>query len=700
MRNVAIFTSVLLLMQSSPAQQQTQNGGYTISVNTNLVVVNVDVRDKSGKPIEGLKASDFTVLEDDKPQTISVFEYQRLDWEGNAPPAHTGPETPAAIVSMMRPSTPPPAAPSAALRYRDRRLLILYFDLSSMPAQDQIRAQNAAMKFIDQQLTPADLVAVLTFSTQLRVVQEFTDDRDALQEAVHSFRTGEGADLVDLGSTGDDTTGVDNGEAFTADETEFNVFNTDRKLSALEDAVRKFGSFPEKKALIYFSSGVSKNGLENQSQLRSTTNAAVRANVAIYAVDASGLVAMAPLGNADTGSQRGTGSFSGAAQASMRSAAIDKQDTLETLAGDTGGKALLDTNDLTVGMRQAQRDIASYYVLGYYSNNLAKDGKFRRIRVRLNPSIRASVNYREGYYAGKEFKKFNDSDKERQLEDALLLGDPVTELPMAVEVDYFRMARRSYFVPVAIKLPGSALELVRKRGGSAAEFDFIGQVRDGNSKLAASVRDNITVKLSEDAAGRLTNRSLQYDTGFTLPPGDYTVKLLTRENVTGKIGTFEAKFRIPDLATETSWLHTSSVIWSSQREAMAAAVGSATKDKKLIAAHPLIEDGQKLVPSVTRVYRNDQKLYVYAEVYDATMTADHSPDVTATLSLYRQGLKQFETAPLHVRTLAPNRDGVLPVRLEMPLGSLKPGTYACQLNLIDPAAGKFAFSRAPLVLVR
>jgi VWFA-related protein len=691
--------SVTLLLQSSPAQQA-DNASFKISVNTNLVVVNVDVRDKSGKPVEGLKASDFTLLEDDKPQPISVFDYQRLDWGGSGPSAASGSvEPPAAIVSTA-PSAPAPSSATAtsagALRYRDRRLLILYFDLSSMPAADQVRAQTAALKFIDQQLSPADLVSVLTFSTQLKVIQEFTADREALRAAVGSLRVGEGTDLVDLGSTGDDTTGVDNGEAYTADETEFNVFNTDRKLSALEDAVRRFTNLPEKKALIYFSSGVSKNGLENQSQLRSTTNAAVRANVAIYTVDARGLVAAAPLGNADTGSQRGSGAYTGAANASMRASFADQQETLVTLAGDTGGKALLDTNDLTMGIQQAQRDIASYYVLGYYSNNLAKDGKFRHIKVRLNPSVRATVNYRQGYFAAKEFRNFSESDKERQLEDALLLGDPVTELPMAVEVNYFRMARRSYFVPVAIKLPGSALELVRKRGGSSAEFDFIGQVRDASGKLAASVRDGITVKLSEDAAGRLANRNLQYDAGFTLPPGAYTVKLLARENVTGRLGTFEAKFRVPDLSTETAWLHTSSVVWSNQREPLAAAVGSASKDKKLMAAHPLIEEGQKLVPSVTRVYRNDQRLYVYAEVYDTGA----SPDVIASLALYRQGLKQFETEPLHVRELAAGRDGALPVRIEMPLASLRPGTYECQLNLIDPTGGKFAFSRAPLVLVR
>ncbi len=548
MRPVAILACVTLLLESSPAQQP-ENAGFKISVNTNLVVVNVDVRDKSGKPIEGLKASDFTVLEDDKPQEISVFDYQRLDWGANAP-ASTDSASPAAIVSTT-PSAPAPAsspasaAASGAIRYRDRRLLILYFDLSSMPTADQIRAQTAALKFIDQQISPADLVAVLTFSTQLKVVQEFTSDRDLLHAAVSSLRVGEGTDLVDLGSTGDDTTGVENGEAFTADETEFNVFNTDRKLSALEDAVRKFSQPAGKEGADLL--------LERGEQERPREPVAASLdNERGGARECLHLCGGCPRPGGDgTGRQRRHRFAARFRHLFGRRPNLDARVVCGSAgdprhaAGDTGGKALLDTNDLTVGMRQAQRDIASYYVLGYYSNNPAKDGKFRRIKVRLNPSIKATVNFRQGYFGAKEFKDFNSSDKERQLEEALLLGDPVTELPLAVEVNYFRMARRSYFVPVAVKVPGSALELVRKRGGSSAEFDFIGQVRDARGGLAASVRDSITVKLSEDAAGRLANRSLQYDTGFTLPPGDYTVKLLARENVTGRIGTFEATFRIP-----------------------------------------------------------------------------------------------------------------------------------------------------------
>src|SRR5207253_7996027 len=128
----------------------------------------------------------------------------------------------------------------------------------------------------------------------------------------------------------------------------------------------KLAIYPEKKALVYFSSGISRTGVDNESQVRATVNAAIRANVAFYPVDTRGLVATPPGGDASTASRSGTGIFSGKTQQGQRDKFNTSQETLTTLAGDTGGKALLDSNDLTMGIRQAQKDINTYYILGYY----------------------------------------------------------------------------------------------------------------------------------------------------------------------------------------------------------------------------------------------------------------------------------------------------------------------------------------------
>src|SRR5262249_13206747 len=154
------------------------------------------------------------------------------------------------------------------------------------------------------------------------------------------------------------------------------------------------------------SSGIPKTGVENQSQLRATVNAAIRSNVSFYPVDATGLVAEAPSGNASVASPRGTGVFSGTHQRGRVDSRNNQQETLVTLAADTGGKALLDNNDLSLGISQAQKDINSYYIIGYYSTNGAKDGRFRRIEIKLNnKELQVKLEHRNGYYADKVFAK-------------------------------------------------------------------------------------------------------------------------------------------------------------------------------------------------------------------------------------------------------------------------------------------------------
>src|SRR3984957_12039151 len=493
----------------------------TFKTNTNLVIINVAVKDKSGKAIDDLKKDQFTLLEEGKPQEISVFEVQHLNGETLPPLEVAAPTLKTRGPVESKPGLPVEAPPvNSTLKsdqLKDRRLIAMFFDLSSMQPAEQIRARDAALKFIDTQMTASDTVEIMTLTNELRVVQDFTNDRETLLSVIQSLRVGDSSELAALAATGADSTD-DSGE-FTADDTEFNIFNTDRKLSALEDATRKLAPYPEKKALVYFSSGIGKTGVDNQSQIRATVNAAVRANVSFYPIDARGLVAMAPAGDATQASPKGTGVFTGAAQTSARSSFHDTQDTIYTLAADTGGKALLDSNDLTLGIKAVQTDISSYYVLGYYSANPAQDGKYRHVTVKIGSLPEsAKIDYRRGYYAGKVWGKMNSSDKERQLEDALTLDDPFTDLPLALEVDYFQTGRDKYFVPITVRLAGSALDLSPK---STTDLDFIGQIRDPRGKMLGGIRDEIKLKLTEQNVAQLGQRHVEYDTGVTLPPGDY-----------------------------------------------------------------------------------------------------------------------------------------------------------------------------------
>ncbi|MEQ1884436.1 MAG: VWA domain-containing protein [Bryobacteraceae bacterium] len=674
----------------------------TFTVDTKLVVVNVTVRDKSGRVVTNLKKEDFRIFEDNAPQNIASFDLQELNGE---PMASLSSSTAAQTLETRAPQNAQTAAvraPQVARdpkRYEDRRLIGLFFDLSSMGPLEQIRARDAAIQYLQTQMTQADLVSVMTFGNKFRVLADFTDDRDTLIALIRGIATGEGSDLAGLATTGADAD--DDSGTFAADDTEFNIFNTDRKLTALEDAARKLAVYPEKKALIYFSAGAEKTGIENESQLKATVNASVRANVSIYPVDARGLVASAPGGDASVASPRGTAVLTGSTQRSNRAAMESSQDTLFALAADTGGKALFDSNDLTLAMKQAQDDIRSYYTITYTPANIAEDGRYRRIRVQLvNPAYKDyKLDYRSGYYASKQFKNFSSADKERQLEEALTLGDPVSELPLALEVDYFRVAKDRYFVPISVKMPGSTLALAKKGGKQSTALDFIGQVRDANGRLVGGVRDRISINLTNADAEKLDQRPLQYDTGLTLNPGAYNLVFLAREDQTGKMGTFETRFEIPDLNANKS-LRLSSVILSSQKEAVTAAVGAADNNKKLLANHPLVQSGQKIVPSITRVFRKDQTLHVYFEVYDpGTDTENKTPNLFATVELLQGARKAFTSAPVRVNQMLTSRPGVAAFQFDVPMSRLNPGEYISQVNVVDPLGQKFAFPRNTLVVL-
>ncbi len=277
-------------------------------------------------------------------------------------------------------------------------------------------------------------------------------------------------------------------------------------------------------------------------------------------------MAEAPLGDATQGSQGNAGIYTGAAANATQINFQFSQDTLYALAGDTGGKAFLDANDLDRGITEAQRAISDYYVIGYYTSNSMRDGKFRRVKISLADNVEAKLDYRQGYYADKEFGKFNAVDKERQLEDALMLEDPITELSIAMEIDYFQLNRAEYFVPIVVKIPGRELALAKRGGAEHTLIDFVGEIKDMvGGMTVTNVRDHVNIKLSDATAAELAHRPIEYDTGFTLLPGRYMIKFLARDDETGRIGSFQTTFVIPNLNKEEKRIPISSVVLSSQR---------------------------------------------------------------------------------------------------------------------------------------
>jgi VWFA-related protein len=568
--------------------------------------------------------------------------------------------------------------------------------MTAMPPQDQLRALDAAQKFIRTQMTAIDLVAILQYAgSAVQVTTDFSADREKLLGILQTMIVGEGEGLEEGTS---DASAADTGAAFGQDDSEFNIFNTDRQLSALQTAAKMLGHLNEKKALLYFASGLILNGMDNQAQLHATINAAIRAGVNIWPIDSRGLVAAGPFGDATHGPPGGIGMYTGASALASSSNFSKSQDNLWTIAADTGGKALLDNNDLAGGIVKAQKSFASYYIIGYYPTNEALNGKFRRVKITLNNGLTASIDYSQGYYAGKVFAKFTPSDKERQLEDALMLGDPITELTIALEVDYFQLNRAEYFVPIMVKIPGSELALARKGGAERTLLDFITEVKDDFGTTIQNVRDKADIKLSDSTAAELAKRRIQYATGFTLLPGKYSIKFLARDAETGRIGTFQTKFLIPNLNKEEKRIPISSVVLSSQRDEIRDAIYNASKEKdKSEVANPLVQDGQKLIPSVTRVFSKAKDMYVYLQAYEPTATTIQP--LVAFVTFYRGQTKVFETPPLPVSEGLNNKLKTVPLKFDLSLTKLPPGEYNCQVTVLDPTGQKAAFWQAAVMLI-
>jgi len=684
-RAVAMFVTLSLLCPALPAQEQTD---YVFHAESDLVLVNVTVRDKNGKFVEGLKPSNFTILEDNKPQKIVSFDVENVDSMPAVDVAQAKPLAGAATEQTSAPASPT----DLASQFKDRRLIVLFFDLSAMEPDEIDHAVTSAEHYLDAQMLPADLVSIISLGSSLLVNQDFTTDRALLKKQLDAFSTGSGQGFEE-GTTGTTEGTPDTGQPFTADDTEYNIFNTDRRLEALRSVAEKLAYVQQKKSLIYFSSGMDRTGIENQSELRAAVNAAVRSNLAIYTMDMRGLQALVAGGEAQNASLRGVSAYSGQATLNALNSNFTTQETLVTLASDTGGRAFLDSNDFSKIFTGVQQDTSTYYLLGYHSTNSARNGRYRHIVVKSNtPGVK--IDYRRGYYAPADYQHSTKDDKERQLEEELASDLPATDFPLYLGVSYFRLEGNKFFVPISLVVPGSQIPFARSSDRDKATLDVIGMVLDDEHHPLNRIRD--TVKLAVNTSTEVQKKNVQYDTGMSLLSGKYHLKFVVRENQTGRMGSFETDIEVPELKGQP--LKMSSVVLASQIQTV----------KKSTNLNPLIHDGSEIIPNITHVFAASQHLFLYYEVYDpAQPTSAGSPRssnnkpgirVLSNVDFFRGKAKAYESSLVELNELNARDRKAAVFQLDVPLASLKPGFYTCQVNVIDDAGGRFLFPRLALLI--
>ncbi|HEV3481754.1 MAG TPA: VWA domain-containing protein [Candidatus Acidoferrales bacterium] len=690
--------------QASPRTNQL-NSHSVLRAQSNVVRIDIEVTGRDGKPIKGLRADQFVITDDGRDQKISSFSYANIEAVEQAGAEDLKPLV--VPVDNPAPVAGPTSTDTIADQIRNRRMIVLFFDLTSMETGDLIRAHDAAVKFLKQQMKPPDLVAVVTFGSNLSVLANFTNNRAILEKAVAQLIPGVSSGIANppyaAAQNGEYDVQQYTGDAYMADETEFNVFNTDQKLLAIEGLANVLASIPGRKALVEFTGGITQTGEENRAELQAATDAANRADISIYSIDARGMYTTPPGGDVTTAAASGTSMFSGASLFHQTDQREDSRDTLATLSTDTGGRAFFDLGDLSDAFPKIQQENGGYYLVGYdLPADAKRDGRWHAVRVKVKvPGAR--VRYRNGYYAPRDFQHLEKESRDQQLADALNSENPEVDLPIVVETSVFRLNDAQAYVPISTKLSPRALDWAQKHDRREAAFDFAVQVRAVPSgQSVAALRDTINVRLDQQRFAEVNRSSLVYQGGVILAPGNYRLKLVARENESGKIGTFEENLTVPP--RPPARISLSSVLLSSQLVPVEKSAEAETKGEGFrakLATTPLEIAGERIVPSVTRFFTQRQTLYVFFQAYYPEKPERNQAFDPATLRaglMFFRGGVEVNMTPLIEPTQIDEKTHTASFRISLPLAKLPSGRYTVQAVVVAAGTQQFAFGRAYLAL--
>ena len=620
---------------ASPSAQQSETPLTIFRTSRDLVSIDVVVRDRSGAPVRGLTAADFEVREDGRPQEILTVSFQEVD--SAARPV----EQATLLHRLGRAPAQADDAPANPPEIGGRRLILMLFDLSAMEPDEVQRGVQAALTFVDTQMTGADLVAVASLTWQLTVLTDFTGERETLREVLDGMvsvdlSTGAGTDVA----PGDDAV-LPTGGITTA------VAATDARLRAIRLLADALAPVPQKKALLYFTAGLANAAQDTPAELRAATSAAARAYLAIYPVDTRGLRTVIPSGAASTPSRAGEGLFSGRDVNDQFTELTASQDTMAAMASSTGGRMFSGVNDLSGAFERVRRDTSAYYLLGYSSANDERDGRFRRVQVRVRrDGVR--IEARAGYYGELDFARTGRAERETQLEERLAAPPDTSRLLLDVSTAWFRSGRPDrYRVPIALTLPAPASRSPR----SNDELDILATLEDEQGRVLARLRD--TQRWNSDEGPR----SLVYETSVMLPPGSFTLKAVARENTNGDTGSVRTTVHVPDVSSESL------------------AVSA---------------------PTVRRSRTGSSVLYV--EVYDSRRSSTGRAAFVTTVTLFRGDTRVFEgdlSSSMPGEAAHPDTRAF---ELALQPGTPSPGRYLCQITVVDADSGRFAVMRTALDL--
>lgn len=652
-----------------PAPQQPP---ITFRAEINYVEVDARVLDAQGKFVTDLTPGDFEIFEDRRPQKVTAFSLVNIPVERQRRPLFAS----------------KPVEPDVRnnLQGADGRIYLIVLDDLHTQALRSQRTKLAARMFIERYVGANDLAAVVHTAGRSDASQDFTNNQRLLLQAVDKFmgrklRSSTLNRIDDVNRRAG--SGLENDPAQDLDDQERgfqarNALDTVRNLSQYLGNIRG-----RRKALVFFSEGIDYNiydimsadnsGAMDASSVMDATRdmlaAATRANVAIYGVDPRGLGASFD-GLAEIQSFPDDTSL-GLTQSALFNETRLGQDSLRTMSDETGGFAVVNRNDFENAFQRIVDDNSSYYVMGYYSTNERRDGRFRRIDVRVKNRPGLVVRARKGYVAPRgrvpETKAAATKDAPSvELKEALESPLPLPALPLAVTASIFKGPNAKGSVVISTFIHGGSLPFAEDAGMFKNDLEVIGIATDDKGKAFNTDRNTVTLNMKPDTANRVRATGFRVIQSLDLQPGRYLLRVAVREGNTRKAGMVTYDLEVPDFTKAP--LTISSVALTSAMSGAAPTIRP--KD-------PL----EKLLPGPLTTYRDFpqiDELALFTEIYD-NVKQPHKTEIVATVKA-EGGQSVFETREEHDSSELAGSPGGYGFQARVPLKDLAPGLYVLRVE--------------------
>ncbi|HWS85674.1 MAG TPA: VWA domain-containing protein [Pyrinomonadaceae bacterium] len=723
---VALFATLYLLAPAraqqtgSPAPPPGKDEEDVVRISTELVQTDVMVFDGSGKFVDGLKPEQFELRVDGKPQQVVFFE--RIQ---------AGTVNEDAQIAAARGGVGGARAGGAALPLDRGRTVVFFVDDIHLSPSSAVHIRKTIQRFIDEEIGQNDEAAVLSASGQVGFLSQLTDNKAVLRAAANRISTrpyvvrdGLNPVMTEMHAMAIERNDPSVRDYFVEQLMRENPFikrdmaqtqvesrarNIVREsnavamltLNSLASVVRGFGPLPGRKVLFFVSDGflVNDNDSSVRDRMRTISDAAARAGVVIYSLDAGGL----RTGHTDA-SDPGAFDPSGRLARASSGEVSAMQAPLFALAADTGGRALVNTNALGRVVSGALKETSLYYLLAWKPEAAGGGSpKYQRIEVavRQRPDLRVLV--RRGFYNGAappepvEKKKKGDKkadDKkadaapagpqpnaaERDLLSALHSPLPRAALPTSMAVGYVHGEAEGGVLAVSVELERGALSSVQGEQKSA-DFDVLGVVIDDRGKPVRQFGQRLSVTPSPAAPE--SRKPVVYSFSVPLAPGLYQVRAAARDAQSGRTGSAMQWVELPELKKQFAM---SSIF-----------LGERTSGQQ--AAQPKAEEMSRgVLLSVDRRFSRSSHVRFLTFVYNSVTAPAGTPDVALQVQIFRDDQPVF-TAPISKLRADAGQDlARLPYMAELSLETFPPGRYVLQLTAIDRAAKTSTSQRTRFVV--